>query len=46
MDSIPIPGAEILFRPALFSQPEEATQLFDTLLSKCVGNDAEARLGT
>ncbi|MGA8310987.1 MAG: alpha-ketoglutarate-dependent dioxygenase AlkB [Terriglobales bacterium] len=35
MDSIPIPGAEIYY-DRHFLQPDEATELFDTLLSKCV----------
>jgi alkylated DNA repair dioxygenase AlkB len=34
MDSIPIPGAEIYYDDH-FLQPEEATELFNTLLSKC-----------
>ena len=35
MDPISIPGAEIYYDPH-FLQPDEAAQLFDTLLSKCV----------
>jgi len=34
MDLIPIPGAEIYYDD-LFVPPEEATQLFNTLLGKC-----------
>jgi hypothetical protein len=45
MNSIPIPGAEIYYDQH-FLQTDEATRLFDTLLSKCVWNGAEARSGT
>ena len=44
MDSIPIPGAEIYYDQH-FLQPNEATQLFDTLLSKCVWERRRSSFG-
>jgi alkylated DNA repair dioxygenase AlkB len=44
MDSIPIPGAEIYYDQH-FLQPDEATQLFDTLLSKCAWERRRSSFG-
>jgi alkylated DNA repair dioxygenase AlkB len=44
MDSIPIPGAEIYYDDR-FLAPEEATQLFNTLLSKCAWKRHRASFG-
>ena len=44
MDSIPIPGAEIYYDDR-FLPPLEATQLFNTLLSKCAWERRRASFG-
>lgn len=44
MELIPIPGAEIYYEPP-FLQTEEATQLFNTLLSKCAWERRRANYG-
>jgi alkylated DNA repair dioxygenase AlkB len=44
MELIPIPGAEIYYGPHFF-QPEEATQLFNTLLAKCAWERRRANYG-
>jgi alkylated DNA repair dioxygenase AlkB len=44
MDSIPIPDAEIYYDEN-FLQPEEATLLFNTLLSKCAWERRRASFG-
>ncbi|SRR5712692_2585098 len=44
MDSIPIPGAEIYYDDH-FLPPEEATLLFNTLLSKCAWERRKASFG-
>jgi hypothetical protein len=44
MDLIPISGAEIYY-DAHFLQPEEATQLFNALLSKCAWERRRASFG-
>ena len=43
MEFIPIPGAELYYGPHFF-QPEEAIQLFNTLLSKCAWERRKAHL--
>jgi alkylated DNA repair dioxygenase AlkB len=44
MELIPIPGAEIYYAPHFF-QPEEAIQLFNTLLTKCAWERRKASFG-
>ena len=44
MDLIPIPGAEVYYDDR-FLPPEEATQLFNTLLSKCAWERHRASFG-
>lgn len=44
MESIPIPGAELYYEQH-FLQPEEASQLFYTLLSKCAWERRRASFG-
>jgi alkylated DNA repair dioxygenase AlkB len=44
MDLIPIPGAEIYY-DAHFLQPEEATQLFNALVTKCAWERRRASFG-
>ena len=44
MELIPIPGAELYYGPHFF-QPEEAIQLFNTLLSKCAWERRKAAFG-
>lgn len=44
MEVIPIPGAEIYYARH-FLQPDEATQLFNTLLSKCAWERRSASFG-
>jgi alkylated DNA repair dioxygenase AlkB len=44
MEFIPIPGAELYYGPHFF-QPEEAIQLFNTLLSKCAWERRRANYG-
>ena len=44
MDLIPIPGAEVYYDDR-FLLPEEATQLFNTLLSKCAWERHRASFG-
>jgi alkylated DNA repair dioxygenase AlkB len=44
MDSIPIPGAEIYYDEH-FLQPDEASQFFDQLLSKCAWERCRASFG-
>jgi alkylated DNA repair dioxygenase AlkB len=44
MDPIPIPGAEIYY-DGHFLPPEEATRLFETLLSKCAWERREGPFG-
>jgi hypothetical protein len=44
MELIPISGAEIYYDPHFF-QPEEATPLFNTLLSKCAWERRRANYG-
>jgi alkylated DNA repair dioxygenase AlkB len=44
MDSVPIPGAEIYYEDH-FLPPEEATLLFNTLLSKCAWERHKASFG-
>ena len=44
MELIPIPGAEIYYEPP-FLQTEEATQFFNTLLSKCAWERRRANYG-
>jgi alkylated DNA repair dioxygenase AlkB len=44
MDSIPIPGAEIYY-DGHFLQPDEASRLFDMLLSGCAWGRRRASFG-
>ena len=44
MEFTPIPGAELYYGPHFF-QPEEAIQLFNTLLSKCAWERRRANYG-
>ena len=44
MESIPILGAEIYYEPH-FLQPDEATHLFDALISKCAWERRRASFG-
>jgi alkylated DNA repair dioxygenase AlkB len=44
MELIPIPGAEIYYGPHFF-KPEEATPLFNTLLSECAWERRRANYG-
>jgi alkylated DNA repair dioxygenase AlkB len=44
MEFIPIPGAELYYGSHIF-QPEEAIQLFNTLLSKCAWGRRKASFG-
>src|ERR1022692_2300984 len=44
MELIPIPGAELHYDPH-FLRPDEATQLFNTLLSKCAWDRRTAPFG-
>jgi hypothetical protein len=44
MELIPIPGAEIYYEPR-FLQPDEATALFNTLLSTCAWERRKGQFG-
>ena len=44
MELIPIPGADIYYEPR-FLQPDEATALFNTLLSTCAWERRKGQFG-